>query len=103
MSPFMDMDMSYKFKLLLPAEDIATIIWGHDLEGRPLIFTAFNGRRRDFSDGALLGAILTYPFMTVGVVLAIHWEALKLFAKGLRLRARPAPPTRPSVGRELDA
>jgi hypothetical protein len=29
------------------------------------------------------------------VVLAIHWEALKLLAKGVRLHRKPAPPARP--------
>jgi len=100
-SPFMDMDMSYTFKLLLPADDIATIVQGHDRSGRMLIFTAFSGRRRAFSDRNLLSAIGAYPFMTIGVVFAIHWEAVKLFAKGLRLRSRPAPPAEASMGREL--
>jgi DUF1365 family protein len=30
--------------------------------------------------------------MTLGVMAAVHWEAWKIWRKGGRLRARPAPP-----------
>jgi uncharacterized protein len=32
--------------------------------------------------------------ITAKVTLAIHWEALRLWLKGIRLRERPAPPAR---------
>jgi DUF1365 family protein len=35
--------------------------------------------------------------MTAKVVLAVHWEALKLLAKGVGLRARPSPPATTST------
>lgn len=38
---------------------------------------------------AFLGAGLV-----MGVLAAIHWEALKIWLKGERLRPRPAPPRR---------
>ena len=31
-----------------------------------------------------LGILTRFPFMTLGVIAAIHWEALKLFVKGAR-------------------
>jgi len=92
-SPFMDMDMVYQFDLSLPGAHISTAVRGATREGVPLIFAAFTGARRDLSDAALLATLLAYPLATLGVVAAIHWEALKLFAKGLRLRVRPPPPT----------
>lgn len=92
-SPFMDMDMNYDFKLSTPGVRIATAVNGSDFAGKPLIFAAFTGQRREFTDRALLVLLLAYPFLTLGVVVAIHWEALKLFFKGVRLRARPPPPS----------
>ena len=92
-SPFMDMDMNYDFKLTTPSGTIATVVNGSDFAGEPLIFAAFTGQRREFTDRALLAVLLAYPFLTIGVVLAIHWEALKLFFKGVRLRDRPPPPS----------
>jgi hypothetical protein len=91
-SPFMDMDMDYKFKLSLPGEMLTSCISGNRTDGSPLIFTSFAGVRRELSDRTLRSALMTYPLLTPGVVVAIHWEAIKLFAKGLRLRRRPSPP-----------
>lgn len=94
-SPFMDMDMSYEFTLTLPGETLATSINGSHADGSPMIFAAFTGVRRELSDSTLLRALVTYPFLTLGVVAAIHWEAAKLFTKGLRFRRRPLPPHAP--------
>jgi DUF1365 family protein len=91
-SPFMDMEMTYKFRLSLPGTTLTTSIDGSHASGAPLIFASFTGVRRRFSDGTLLSALVTYPFLTLGVVVAIHWEAVRLLAKGLRLRRRPTPP-----------
>ncbi len=93
-SPFMDMDMTYEFTMTVPGESISTVVNGRGPTGAPLIHAAFAGRRRSLTDSVLGGTLLSYPFLTLGVVVAIHWEALKLFTKGLRLRHRPAlPPT----------
>jgi DUF1365 family protein len=46
------------------------------------------------NDRALLAAFLSLPLITLKVTLAIHWEALRLWLKGVRLRVRPAPPAR---------
>jgi DUF1365 family protein len=91
-SPFMDMDMIYEFNLGLPGENMATRINGNRLDGAPLIFASFMGARRELSDLTLLTVLVKYPFLTLGVVAAIHWEAVKLFAKGLRVRRRPSMP-----------
>jgi DUF1365 family protein len=92
-SPFMDMDMTYDFALTSPGPMIATTINARDATGKPVIHAAFTGRRRELTDSGLLTALLTYPLLTLGVVVAIHWEALKLLAKGLRLRDLPPPPS----------
>ena len=45
---------------------------------------------------------VSMPFMTLGVVAAIHWEALRLWIKGAPFGARPpAAPTGVSVGRAI--
>ena len=48
------------------------------------------GVRRELTDGALLRVFLKIPLITAKVTLAIHWEALRLWLKGMRLRTRPA-------------
>lgn len=91
-SPFMDMDMRYEFRLAEPGATVATAINGRGPDGGLLIFASFTGERRELTDAALARALAAHPFMTLGVVAAIHWEALKLVLKGIRLRDRPPPP-----------
>ena len=90
-SPFMDMDMTYDFRVTPPDACVSVSISGRDSDG-PLIATAFDGRRNDISDATLLAAFFSYPLLTLGVIAAIHWEALKLLLKGIKVRShRPAP------------
>ena len=43
---------------------------------------------------ALLGLALKRPFSTLGVTLAIHWQAAFLWLRGAKYRSRPTPPDR---------
>jgi len=90
-SPFMDMDIAYTFRVTPPAERVALVIDGADAKGR-VIVASLAGERRDLTDSALLAAFLAFPLLTLKVVAGIHWEALKLWIKGMRLRPRPPAP-----------
>lgn len=89
-SPFMDMDMDYVFRGQAPGERLGLTIEGRDGEG-VLIAATLGARRRRLSDGALLATVLAMPFLTLKVVAAIHWEALKLWLKGVPLTRQPPP------------
>jgi DUF1365 family protein len=108
-SPFMGMDMSYDFRLPAPAGRVATAILGRGPDGAAIIAAAFSGARRPLDDRTLAGAFVRHPLLTLKVVLAIHWEALKLLAKGVRLQRKPTPPpwrvsvVRPDVRSEAEA
>jgi uncharacterized protein len=93
-SPFMDMDMTYQFRVAAPAERIAVAISAAKTEGVQM-FAALAGRRRDVSDAALLRLLASHPLLTLKVVGAIHWHALRLLLKGIKLRRHPAPPYAP--------
>lgn len=93
-SPFMDMAQRYRFRVAPPGEKFAVAIEATDAGG-PLLFAAMTARRRPLTDRALAGALLRHGWQALRVVGGIHWEALKLFAKGMRLRDRPAPPEAP--------
>jgi DUF1365 family protein len=90
-SPFMDMDLSYAFRVRPPAEQVQVLVDVDDAEGRVLA-TGFVATRQDLTDRNLARAWLTHPWMTVGVVAAIHWEALFIWLKGEKIRQRPAKP-----------
>lgn len=87
-SPFMKMDMTYAFKGRAPDELMHLTIDGHDPDGL-LIATAMQGRRRALDDREILRATLALPFETLKVVAAIHWEALRLWLKGVPLAPDP--------------
>lgn len=90
-SPFMDMDMTYRFRILAPAERVSVgVVVGR--AGQTVLSTLFSGHRRPLSDHSVLRAIFAYPLLSLKVIAAIHWEALRLWAKGLRIAPRgPAP------------
>ena len=90
-SPFMDMDLVYDFRLSAPSERISVTINAN--KGAERVLSArLNGVRRELTDGSLLKCFFTLPLMTLKVTLAIHWEALWLWLKGIRLRNRPSLP-----------
>ena len=90
-SPFMDMDLSYAFRVRPPADQVQVLVDVDDAEGRVLA-TGFVAERQALTDRNLFRAWLTHPWMTVGVVAAIHWEALFIWLKGETVRVRPPKP-----------
>lgn len=93
-SPFMDMDAEYRFRLSEPGEKLSVLIRQSYAEGETLV-AAHTARAVPLTDGALLRLAATHPLMTLKVIGGIHWEALKLWGKGARFHARPAPPINP--------
>ena len=86
-SPFMDMDLSYAFRIRQPDETVKVVIDTHDADGLVLA-ASFAGRRSELTDANLIKAWLTHPWMSVGVFVAIHLEALKIWLKGEKVRHR---------------
>jgi uncharacterized protein len=92
-SPFMDMDLVYDFRLNVPAERVAVGI-SASKGGQRVLHACLTAGRRELTDSALLKLFFSIPLITAKVTLAIHWEALRLWLKGMRLRNRPSPPAR---------
>ena len=93
-SPFMGMEMDYVFRGHAPGQRLDLTIDGLDAEG-VLITAAMSGERRPLQDGQLWAAALALPLMTFKIMAAIHWEALKLWLKGVRLTRQPPPAREP--------
>ena len=86
-SPFMDMNTFYDFKLLNPEEKLFVSIRQTDQEG--IILSAVQtGKRKEFNFKQLLINFLRYPLMTFKIILAIHFEAFLLWKKGAIYRSR---------------
>jgi uncharacterized protein len=102
-SPFMDMPMRYRFRLRPPGDATAIRILETDAEG-PILAASFFGRRVPLSTAAVLSACVRIPLLTVKVVAGIHYEALRLWLKGVHFHTRPTPPPLASAsGRFLGA
>lgn len=92
-SPFMGMDLDYRFDLRRPGATVRSVVQALDRAGQVVLHADFTGERRELSDRALAGALLRRPLLTLKVVAAIHFEAVRLLLKGLRLLPTPPPPT----------
>jgi len=102
-SPFYGVEGGYRFRLSPPSDSFDLVICKHTAGETDFVAT-LNAERRALTDGALMGLFFAMPLMTLGVVAAIHWEALRLWFKGARLHARPPGPRASiSVGRARSA
>lgn len=93
-SPFLDMDMAYDFRIEPPAEEVVVGIAARDQKG-PMLNAVLRGARQALTDSALVSAFFRLPLLTLKVVAGIHWEALFLVAKRIGLRRKPEPPVHP--------
>ena len=82
-SPFIEMDCNYFFRILKPAEKISVIIDQYQLNEK-ILFASQDGRRVDFNSKELLKSYIKHPLMTFKIISAIHFEAFKLWVKGIK-------------------
>ncbi|MFT0861241.1 DUF1365 domain-containing protein [Ancylobacter sp. G4_0304] len=93
-SPFMDMKLTYSFRVDPPGEALRIAILASDAAG-PVLSAVHAARRRAVSDRELMRALVSHPLLTLKVIAGIHWEALRIWAKGVSLRPRPPAPETP--------
>ena len=93
-SPFNDMDMSYAFTVQPPVAAVTVGVDAHDSQGL-MITTSLSGKRREISDRAIAATFARHPLLTFKVIAGIHWEALQLWLKGMKITERPPRPDMP--------
>jgi DUF1365 family protein len=86
-SPFMDMETFYNFKLINPNDKLSVFIKQTDADGTILTATQ-TGDKKEFSYKQLAINFLKYPLMTIKIISSIHYEALLLWKKGAIYRKR---------------
>jgi uncharacterized protein len=82
-SPFIEMKTFYNFRLLKPGKKINVLIKQHDLTGI-LLIAQQSGKRLDLTSKNLFFEFLLHPLMSFKVILAIHFEAFRLWFKGIK-------------------
>jgi DUF1365 family protein len=91
-SPFFDTDGTYAFTLRPPKDRFSVSIDYKGSEG-DLLTATMTGSRRPLADAGLARVFLSHPLLTLKVIVGIHWQALRLLAKGARYRPVPKPPS----------
>ena len=82
-SPFIEMNCKYFFRLLKPGEKISVIIDQYQTDEK-ILYASQDGQRVDFNTKELIKSYIKHPLMTFKIILAIHFEAFKLWAKGIK-------------------
>tara|TARA_Y100000591_G_scaffold321378_1_gene336331 strand:- start:368 stop:1129 length:762 start_codon:yes stop_codon:yes gene_type:complete len=82
-SPFIEMNCDYFFKILKPGENISVIINQYQ-EDEKILFASQDGIRANLNSKELLKSYLKHPLMTFKIISAIHFEAFKLWTKGIK-------------------
>jgi uncharacterized protein len=88
-SPFLDMALDYQFRVQLPDNKVAATVIVRDSRG-PVLVASLTGRRARLTDRALLAFLLGMPLLTIKVILAIHWHALRMWAGGFVFHSQAA-------------
>ena len=82
-SPFIQMDCNYFFKILKPGERLSIIIDQYDSSGK-ILFASQDGKKANLTGKELIKSYLKHPLMTFKIISAIHFEAFKLWIKGIK-------------------
>lgn len=107
-SPFQPMALEYEWRFRNEADGlrIAMALRPAGARGALPVFHALSVLRRvPITARSLATTLLRFPFMTLKVIAAIHWEALRLWLKRVPVhdhpapRAEPATPTTPEIPR----
>jgi DUF1365 family protein len=90
-SPFCRTEGGYRFRFMRTAERIVARV-EHDDDAGPLILTSMSGRLEPLTSAAVARASIRMPLMTLGVIVRIHWQALKLWLKRVPFISKPEAP-----------
>ena len=82
-SPFIKMNCVYFFRLLKPGNKISVIIDLQDSKGK-ILYASQDGIKSELNNKTLIKSYLKHPLMTFKIILAIHFEAFKLWTKGIK-------------------
>ncbi len=87
-SPFLPMEMDYEWQCDAPAEALGVRILNRR-HGRQVFEARLALRRRPISGWNLAAALAGFPFLTLLLLIRIHWQALRLWLKRTPFHAHP--------------
>lgn len=95
-SPFCRVDGDYRFRFLWRGLRTVARIDHHDSadsgDGKALLETSVSGVLEPLTRAVVRRALLAMPFLTLGIVARIHWQALRLWWRRVPLISKPDTP-----------
>ena len=83
-SPFIEMNCLYYFKILKPTDKLSVVINQNDDSGK-LLFASQDGLKNELNNKNLMISYISNPLMSFKIIGGIHFEAFKLWIKGIKL------------------
>ena len=77
------MECKYFFRVLKPSEKISVIIDQYQ-KNEKLLYASQVGKQTELNNKELFKSYIKNPMMTFKIIIAIHFEAFKLWMKGIR-------------------
>lgn len=94
-SPFCEVQGRYRFRFMrtqAQGADRVVARVDHDNAGGPLLQTSVSGHLHPLTAATARRAFFGMPLMTLGVIVRIHWQALRLWLKRVPFFSKPEPP-----------
>ncbi|WP_280192006.1 DUF1365 domain-containing protein [Delftia sp. PS-11] len=92
-SPFCTVQGEYRFRFERTADRTLVRVDLHDDAG-PLLQTSVGGALEPLDAASVRRAFFGTPLMTLAVIVRIHWQALRLWAKRVPFHGKPPEPKR---------
>ena len=89
-SPFMPMQMTYRWRLTPPAHRLGVHMENfHEGQSEPAFDATMTLARKPLHALSMLSALVHFPLLTFKAFIAIYWQALRLALKGVRFQPHP--------------
>ncbi|MGD8618954.1 MAG: DUF1365 domain-containing protein [Gammaproteobacteria bacterium] len=99
-SPFIGMDIHYQWSFMRPGKHLFVHLQNNQ-QGDKLFDASLKLDRQPISSASLAAALLRYPLMTMKVVAAIYYQALRLWLKKVPFHTHPGKKEAPQAVKTL--
>ena len=82
-SPFIEHDVDFDFDLKIPSEKLQLKIDDYK-DGHRFFSAVLSGERKALTNSNVVKYALFFPIITLKVIVLIHWQAFKIWLKGIR-------------------